>query len=662
VRPFESLLAAGVVLGLSACSSAPVGEYRASSGTLALSRDGAEVYAVDSDNDLVAILSSTDLRKIAEVKVGHRPERIAVGADGTLFVTNKGDRTVSFVKRGAWMVLDTVTVGIEPVGVDVTRDGNHVLVASSTSLSNPEVGTLTSIDARTRKVEWQLDVGPEAHAVRVVPGDKAYVSLFKSGTVAVVDLGSRRLLGGIDLTNPGAFAPGAASGSKRRPSRSTADVAGTANLVTDIAIAPDGKRAFATHVRARDAVVVQTTPGGGGYGGAEAPRVACGRGPIAAPALATVEVGSDTSLVDDFRKCQLGDSAELDALDYPTNILDPNPTGADPVQGPAVAVVEPSGEFVYIGNLLTNNVAVVATGTRKGRTLLGSTGITQIVRTGSGPTGLAVAADGKTLFVHHQLDHSVGAYRRDSTGRIVEVSAQRARYARDVLPPGVVAGRKLFFSADNPVMTRTAAPIACATCHPSGREDGRVWAFPEGPRQTPSLAGRMIEKTAPYHWAGELATIDSFFEETVKNRMGGRGFAGMDDLGAKNLMAFLMSLEAPDYPAKGLALDEKQLRGKAVFQKASCSSCHSGETFADNKNHDVGTLVRDASARQGDRGNDLNTPSLLGVSRTWPYLHDGSATTLMQCLMRDPGSNRHGTTQGLSSGELEDLVEYLKTL
>ena len=46
--------------------------------------------------------------------------------------------------------------------------------------------------------------------------------------------------------------------------------------------------------------------------------------------------------------------------------------------------------------------------------------------------------------------------------------------------------------------------IACASCHPEGTEDGRVWNFScEGPRRTQSLGGGLAG-TEPFHWNGEL--------------------------------------------------------------------------------------------------------------------------------------------------------------
>jgi hypothetical protein len=44
-----------------------------------------------------------------------------------------------------------------------------------------------------------------------------------------------------------------------------------------------------------------------------------------------------------------------------------------------------------------------------------------------------------------------------------------------------------------------------------------------------------------------------------------------------------------------------------------------------------------------------------------PYLHSGSAPTLTDRIMNNPG-NVHGNTAALSADEVSDLVQYLQTL
>src|SRR5262249_6294551 len=105
--------------------------------------------------------------------------------------------------------------------------------------------------------------------------------------------------------------------------------------------------------------------------------------------------------------------------------------------------------------------------------------------------------------------------------------------------------------------------------------------------------------------------------------------------------------------------------GAAVFQKAQCGSCHLGQALTDNRFYQVGTLVTsgaviDVPERLMHGG--FNTPSLLGVARTAPYLHDGSAPTLKQRILNGKDTNLHGMTRDLTDGEIDDLVEFVKTL
>jgi cytochrome c peroxidase len=51
---------------------------------------------------------------------------------------------------------------------------------------------------------------------------------------------------------------------------------------------------------------------------------------------------------------------------------------------------------------------------------------------------------------------------------------------------------------------------------------------------------------------------------------------------------------------------------------------------------------------------------LRGVADSAPYLHDGSAATLRDVLERTRG--RMGNIQGLSSDDLDALVEYMRSL
>jgi cytochrome c peroxidase len=78
--------------------------------------------------------------------------------------------------------------------------------------------------------------------------------------------------------------------------------------------------------------------------------------------------------------------------------------------------------------------------------------------------------------------------------------------------------------------------------------------------------------------------------------------------------------------------------------------------------HDVGTITAASGTRLGEALDGFDTPSLRGVWRTAPYLHDGSAATLLDVLTTRNPDDQHGVTGALSPGELADLVAYMTQL
>jgi len=175
------------------------------------------------------------------------------------------------------------------------------------------------------------------------------------------------------------------------------------------------------------------------------------------------------------------------------------------------------------------------------------------------------------------------------------------------------------------------------------------------------LAGRKLSQTAPYHWGGEFPDFTAFVSHTIGKRMGG---SGPGPEGERQLLAYLDTLATPDNPFRGAAPTEAQARGEAVFIKAGCNGCHAGAALTNERMADVGTFVQSGNVLDDvsrlSRG--LNTPSLLGVGRSAPYLHDGSVATLKERILRGKQADQHGATSGLTFAEVDDLVDYLQAL
>ncbi len=670
------------VLGLTACGERQAEEsWTNGSGSVALSRDDAFLYVVDGDNGIVAVVDTARNEKVGEVKVGRWPERVVVGKDDTVYVSNRGERSVSVIRRGDWTEAARVPVGVEPIGLAVSPNGDTLYVVNSTALDSTEHGTLMAVDTRSLSVKWELPVGEEPRGIALVDGGKkALVTLFRHSDLVTVDLADtgrpRVQREGTDLYSRANVRDSFSSADEPMPpSPLQPEILFRPRGMGEVVVSPDGRRAFATAMWAREDPIgtpgtLPPEQGGGGsppppptgggdslYGGGGP----CNTGGVVAPGLLTFDPESGEPQVDDLDQCRPPPGTLPDFP--PSTIVSPEST--HPIQGPVAAVVDPSGLWVFVVNRETDNVAIIPADRRSGPDIVNFTNssVRQLVRVGSGPNGIAMTRDGRKAYVYNSFDHTVTTLVSDSSGGVANVRAEGKPLviAGDLLQPMQVVGRKLFFSALDSRMTSTGVGAACASCHPDGREDGHVWGFPDGPRQTPSLAGRQVTKTGPFHWSGEFPSLRDFLDVTVRQRMGG---SALDSVMVSQLSAFIDVIPAPDNPYRREALTDAQTRGAAVFKKAACDSCHEGETFTNNKQADVGTFITTGPIKDADvvRRVGLNTPSLLGLARTSPYLHDGSATTLRDRLLQGRNSNMHGATSQLTAAEVDDLVEYLRTL
>jgi YVTN family beta-propeller protein len=292
----------------------------------------------------------------------------------------------------------------------------------------------------------------------------------------------------------------------------------------------------------------------------------------------------------------------------------------------------------------------------------------KLVKLGRNPRAVRVAPDGQSLYVYNALDFTVAALDTKSLAAKATIAVTENPLGEEKL-----RGKVLFYSAQQPIVGRRW--ISCASCHPDGQPDGRTWHNPEGLRNTQWLAG--LAWTHPIHWSADRDEVQDF-EHTIRGPlMQGRGLIRGEvqkELGTPNkglsvdldaLAAYTNSHELPQSPHAKAGLSAAAERGKSLFFSAEtkCATCHSGPLFTDSDvktmlMHDVGTGGDDPGEKLGPK---YDTPTLLGVYRTAPYLHHGQAATLRDVLTHNAG-DRHGTTSHLSPLQMDDLVEFLKSL
>src|SRR3954464_9131808 len=109
----------------------PVSTYSSASGSLGVSRDDALLYAADSDSDSLFVIDAKTESVVAQVKVGKQPERVLVGPDDTIYVSNRMGRSVSVIKRGEGTEAAKLATAVEPVGMSMSNDGKLLLVVNA---------------------------------------------------------------------------------------------------------------------------------------------------------------------------------------------------------------------------------------------------------------------------------------------------------------------------------------------------------------------------------------------------------------------------------------------------------------------------------------------------------------------------------------------------
>jgi CxxC motif-containing protein (DUF1111 family) len=177
-----------------------------------------------------------------------------------------------------------------------------------------------------------------------------------------------------------------------------------------------------------------------------------------------------------------------------------------------------------------------------------------------------------------------------------------------------------------------------------------VWKLGAGPRQTPTLLGR-LEK-GPFGWEAKHADLRDNMRETM-GRLGGEGVSTRE---LTALASFLRrGLFVPNRAAP--SSDDDVRRGRDLFTSAEvgCSGCHALDTDgSDRKRHDVGSRAK------GDVPTTFRTAPLKFVGGTGPYFHDGRYATLEQLI--DLNYDAMGETSKLTEPDRRALIAFLRSL
>lgn len=619
-----------------------------SSSAIAITDDGSRLLVVNPDSNTLTVMDPVGGQKLAELAVGTDPRTVALEGRTRAFVANRGSNTVSVVNLQDLTVVATIPVGQQPYGVVVAPEDTFVFVANSGSDS------ISVIDTTTLQLVATIPMG-DRPAGLAAAASRLYVTHLLTGLVSVIDIDRVPQTipycvpldfnqdGNVNITDivrvsyrwsstcgDPAYDPAVdldqncridtadmqVVAQQWRSACSVISTGSTSNLVQSIVLNPAETRAYLPHIKSNSsnpAPLFDTS---------------------ILPVVSVIDLTTQQALP--------SERISLDAVDIPVNM-------------PFDAALSPDGLRLWVVNAGSNDLSVID---------LVSGRATAHIRVGSNPRGIVLSPDGRFAYVNNTLDGTVSVI-DTATARVTSIHT----VTRIPMPPILLQGKRLFHTSAPSTISRDQW-ISCASCHFEGETDGRTWRLPGlGPRNTPSLLG--VIQTYPINWQADMDESQDQ-EHFIRNFQAGTGLItygnpypgrGMFNVGRSlaldALATFVDSLPPPSSPLKG-GNQERADRGRTIFESSTtrCAVCHPAPFYTDRQKHDVGT----ADGPDELAGREMDTPTLRGLANTAPYLHDGSAPTLVDVLVTKNRADRHGVTSHLSPDQIGDLIAFLEAL
>ena len=593
---------------------------------MAITKDGRRLF-VSCENSGEVLAVDTSLRKVSgSVKVGKHPFGLALSPDESrLYVSNRWDDNISVVDMACMAVTQSIPVGVDPHGLALDPTGNWLYVA------NMATDDISVVDIAASKETKRLEAGHFPFGIAFSPD---YKYLYVSNQLSLpVPFRTPSIL---ELTVVDA---------QRQV------VAGRHQLFSTVigqslAVSPDN----------RFVVVALELPKN------LLPETQVYQGWMVTHGFAIVETGPR------------GRVAYL-LLDE-VNLYYADPYGL---------TFSPDGKRLYISSSGVNEVSVLDMDkvsklleATDGKIKVSDEAIAVYARnlglsseyvigriiTQNNPKGIVASPDGRWLYIANRLSDSI---------QIVNCGNNQVETVLDLGGPKIETelrhGERLF----NYSSISFQKQLSCNTCHPENHLDGLVYDIvaPEegiGRSLVDNRTMRGIAETGPFKWSGKNPTIarqdgpraaQLFFRS--------HGFE-QDDLKAITHFIESLPLRKSRYAPPDGRLNEFQKRGKLMYERAytkdgryipvanRCLTCHANPYYTDKQSHDVGTQA------YSDDSGEFDTPQIGDTYETAPFLHDGRANTLEEIwTMHNPGDT-HGVTNDMAKENLNDLIEYIKTL
>jgi YVTN family beta-propeller protein len=603
---------AATMFSASLCGDTPV-RYP-SPDDLAISPDGKRLYVVCGGTDELVAVDTASRAVVGRAPVGRLPRGVAITADGArLFVSNSWADTVSEIDAATLHPVRTYPTGFEPIGVALDARGEFLYTGNRLGDDISVIDLRSGVDTRHlaggRGASWATPApdGSRIFVTHIYP-DPGRFRKTPESEITEIDTVSRSVVA-------------------RRPLHNVAGVFHTA-------LSKDGRLAIATQLRPKNLIPLAHVEHGWVFGNSIA--------------VFGEDIGGLVQL-------------PLDEIESFFSL-------------PFGVVISPDKSKVFITASGSNELAILdvrrmvaAAKSAEAPALANDLSaavryVTARIPVGRNPRSVVVSPDGRTVYVTNRLDDTVSVI---DTARAVVTATIGLGGPKEVTPER--HGEQLFYSS----RFAFGNHFGCANCHLDSTQDGLSWDLEPDGFGIDIVDNRLLEEvgdTAPFKWNGGNPDLQTECGvRTEKFFFRSQGFRG-DDL--EHLVSYIKSipLRPNRYRLPNDELTHAQERGKVIFERThtkkgvaipdelQCFFCHSGPYHTSQMLADVGT------GKPTDRSPKIDIPQLTNVVYSAPYLHDGSAKTLEEIWTVFNPHDKHGVTNDLSKDELNDLIEYIKTL
>ncbi|MDP1828783.1 MAG: cytochrome c [Archangium sp.] len=558
-------------------------------GHLVVSADGMRVVMADVEGDRLRLFSTNRVGLELDVTLPEKswPTRIVEGHDGAFHVLLRGTGALATVKEeGGQQVVSVVEVCAEPRALAIAALSEELTVGCAGGEVVRVLGGKV-IESTPTGVEWR--------DLAVTPDGLVGTSFRSAEFITLPSLSATPVR------------------TKAPPQRLDTTGGSTTAHLPQVAwrMVQAGAKTFVIHQLHADRLTVESAgapdagvPNGGGgtgsnpYGG-----------------------GAPTMLPGQMVGC--GNSAVVTAISTVENGVVTSTQRSNDIL-PVDAAVSPDGTQLAVVGAGGTGLSIYRTA---GLTGLGPTCLVPV----AGLTGLSLSS---VAWVSPTKLAIVESLR--GSPLLFDLATGQARAFTNDAAPGSTA-HLLFHQAP-----RGGAPLACASCHPEGGEDGHTWIIDGKPRRTQTLAGGVMARM-PFHWKGDLPNLDGLMADTFVKRMGGTVLM-FDQVTA--LGHWLDTIPAPK-PSRRLS-PEQAAAGEAAFNKATCNGCHLEAGMREGPVSDIGT------------GELVRAPSLSGLAARAPYLHTGEVPDIRSRVMGGLHP-QHGRLGNLGPAEREELIAWLES-